>query len=192
MNQLRSGWKSKAFADIVVLQRGFDLPAAARNTGSVPVLGSNGQVGSHDVHPGGVPVPTLTVGRSGSVGKVCFSEVGAWPLNTTLFAKDCCGNDPKYIYFWLQYFNLARYAQGVSVPTLNRNSFSEIQVLVPPLNEQQGIASALSRCWEAATTEQNIEEAAIKLKRASGSVPWKTAWSSTTHARWLVSNRRCA
>lgn len=151
---------------MVVLQRGFDLPTGARHAGSVVVLGSNGQVGSHDVHPDGVPVPTLTVGRSGSVGKVCFSEAGAWPLNTTLFAKDYCGNDPRYIYFWLQHFDLTRYAQGVSVPTLNRNSFSEIRVLLPPINEQQGIAKSLDQCWGAVATERAIQAASAELKSA--------------------------
>lgn len=166
MNELPPGWESKALFDAVVLQRGFDLPISVRRAGSVAVLGSNGQVGTHDEYPSGVPVPTLTVGRSGSVGKVCFSETGAWPLNTTLFAKDYCGNDPKYIYYWLQHFDLARYAQGVSVPTLNRNSFNSIQVNVPPLREQRSIARVLDRCWEAVSTERAIEETAAELNRA--------------------------
>lgn len=165
MNELPSGWESREFLEVVVLQRGFDLPISARRAGSVAVLGSNGQVGTHDEYPTGVPVPTVTVGRSGSVGKVCFSETGAWPLNTTLFAKDYCGNDPKYIYYWLQHFDLARYAQGVSVPTLNRNSFSSVQVDVPPLSEQRSIVSILDRCWEAVSTERAIEATASELKR---------------------------
>lgn len=164
--ELPQGWESKELSETVVLQRGFDLPTSARRAGCIPVLGSNGQVGTHDEFPGGVPVPTVTVGRSGSVGKVGFSHSGAWPLNTTLFAKDYCGNDPKYIYFWLQHFDLARYAQGVSVPTLNRNSFSSILVSVPPLSEQQHIARVLDRCCEAVATERAAEELANELKRA--------------------------
>ncbi|HPG62717.1 MAG TPA: restriction endonuclease subunit S [Casimicrobium sp.] len=167
MTELPPGWESKQFFDVVALQRGFDLPMSARRAGSVVVLGSNGQVGTHDECRNDVPVPTLTVGRSGSVGKVCFSEAGAWPLNTTLFAKDYRGNDPKYINFWLQHFDLSRYAQGVSVPTLNRNSFSSIQVHVPPLSKQQRIARVLDRCWDGIRTEQTIEHAASELKSAA-------------------------
>lgn len=167
MSTLPPGWESKDVSEVVLLQRGFDLPVSERRTGSVAVLGSNGQVGTHDEFPVGVPVPTLTVGRSGSVGKVCFSEEGAWPLNTTLFAGDYCGNDPRYIYFWLQHFDLARYAQGVSVPTLNRNSFSSIKVHVPPLGEQRSIGGVLDLCWQAVSTERALQEKASELKRAA-------------------------
>ena len=167
MKEIRSNWQSKRFLDTVVLQRGFDLPMSARRGGSVAVFGSNGQVGTHNEHPSGVPVPTLTVGRSGSVGKVCFSDTGVWPLNTTLYAKDYCGNDPKYIYYWLRHFDLARYAQGVSVPTLNRNSFGLIEVDVPTTREQQVIAKVLDRCVEALNTENLIEKTLSELKRAT-------------------------
>ena len=165
--QLMQGWKSKEFSEVVLLQRGYDLPVSARCVGTIAVLGSNGQVGSHNVCPKGIPVPTLTVGRSGSVGKVCFSDTGAWPLNTTLFAKDYCGNVPKYIYYWLQHVDLARYAQGVSVPTLNRNSFSSVQVSVPPFNEQLSIASVLERCEKAINIERSAEKKANELKHAT-------------------------
>lgn len=165
--QQPKGWELKELSDVVLLQRGYDLPVSARRKGTIAVLGSNGRVGSHDVCPNGVPVPTLTVGRSGSVGKVCFSDSGAWPLNTTLFAKDYCGNAPKYIYYWLQHVNLGRYAQGVSVPTLNRNSFSSILVDVPPLSDQLSIASVLEQCEKAINIARFTEQKANDLKHAT-------------------------
>lgn len=139
-----SKWDPKEFSEVVQLQRGIDLPTAVRREGQVPVFGSNGQVGTHDIHPAGVPIPTLTVGRSGSVGKVCYVEQGAWPLNTTLYARDYCGNDPKFVAYWLRHLDLSRYAQGVSVPTLNRNSFGSLPVEVPPVPDQESIAKVLA------------------------------------------------
>ena len=138
-----SGWRVRPFMDAVVLQRGYDLPVSQRNMGAVPVLGSNGPVGHHDAAPPGVPIPGVVVGRSGSVGRVKFASTEYWPLNTTLFANDFCGNHPSFIFYWLDHFDLSRFAQGVSVPTLNRNSFSDVAVSIPEPKEQERIAVVL-------------------------------------------------
>lgn len=53
--------------------------------GSVPVAGSNGVIGYHDTARGNYPC--ITVGRSGSVGKVHYYEQPTWAHNTALFVK---------------------------------------------------------------------------------------------------------
>jgi len=71
------------------------------------------------------------------------------------------------MYYWLQHFDLSRYAQGVSVPTLNRNTFRDVQVSVPPIEEQRAIADVLDQCWDCFTTEGAAEKLAFELKRSS-------------------------
>lgn len=137
-------WDVRRFDETVLLQRGFDLPTSQRKNGAIKVYGSNGPVGNHDEPAGGVPVPTLMIGRSGSVGKVSFSETPCWPLNTTLFASNYFGNEPKYIQYWLEYFDLSRFGQGVSVPTLNRNTFGSVLVAVPTVDEQRDAVAILN------------------------------------------------
>jgi len=136
-------WEIRDFSEAAVLQRGFDLPVSARRAGDVVVFGSNGPVGTHDAVPPGVSTPTVMVGRSGSVGKVSYCDQRCWPLNTTLFVSDFRGNSPKYVYFWLEHFDLTRFGQGVSVPTLNRNTFASVKVAVPTQDEQREIVAIL-------------------------------------------------
>jgi len=136
-------WEIRNFSEAAVLQRGFDLPVSARRAGDVVVFGSNGPVGTHDAVPPGVSTPTVMVGRSGSVGKVSYCDQRCWPLNTTLFVSDFRGNNPKYVYFWLEHFDLTRFGQGVSVPTLNRNTFASVKVAVPTQDEQREIVAIL-------------------------------------------------
>ena len=138
-----AGWKVVPFASAVRLQRGFDLPVADRQDGNVPVFGSNGIVGHHSQVPGNIPVPGVIVGRSGSVGQVRYADGPYWPLNTTLFAGELYGNDVRYIAYFLDYFDFSSFSQGVSVPTLNRNTFSDVPIPVPPPAEQRSIAAAL-------------------------------------------------
>lgn len=135
-------WSAKPLIEVATLQRGRDLPADRRTAGDVPVVGSHGIVGYHGeaVAPG----PGVLVGRSGSVGEVFLIESPYWPLNTALWVKEFHGNDPRFVYYLLQRVDFARYAAGVSVPTLNRNLVHPIRVAVPALHEQRVIAAQLA------------------------------------------------
>ena len=68
------------FINVVKMQRGFDLPVQDRQQdGEIPVYGSNGALDYHNVAKihGGV-----ITGRSGTIGKVFYTEGDFWPLNT--------------------------------------------------------------------------------------------------------------
>ena len=136
-------WKIMSFNSAISLKRGFDLPMSKRHDGRVPVFGSNGIVGHHDSQPDGIPIPGVMVGRSGSVGKVTFSADVYWPLNTTLFAEAFMGNIEKFMAYFLDSFDFSSFAAGVSVPTLNRNSFAGVKVAIPSIDEQQEIVDIL-------------------------------------------------
>ena len=98
------GWCETNFVNFCILQRGFDLPKKQRSKGNYPVVSSSGVIDRHIEYK--VKGPGVTVGRSGSVGKTFFVEDDYWPLNTTLFAKETNGNDPKFIFYNFLLFNL--------------------------------------------------------------------------------------
>ena len=131
------------------------------------MIGSNGIVGFHDSAPTGVPVPGLMVGRSVSVGKLSFSSEEYWPLNTVLYVKDFHGNDPLFLSYWLRLFPFDQYAQGVSVPTLNRNSFGAVPFPIPNTDEQIKIASALRSLEESLGLHERALSIGHELKRAA-------------------------
>ena len=136
-------WEIVSFDSAISLKRGFDLPVSKRRDGPVPVFGSNGIVGHHDSQPDGIPIPGVMVGRSGSVGKVSFSAGVYWPLNTTLFAEDFMGNIEEFMAYFLDRFDFSSFAAGVSVPTLNRNSFAGVKVAMPSIDEQREVVAIL-------------------------------------------------
>ena len=124
-----------AFTNVVTMQRGFDLPVQNRKrNGTIPVFGSNGVLDYHNqakVYNGGV-----ITGRSGTIGKVFYTEEAYWPLNTTLFSVDTHGNNIIYLAHLLMIFNLDRFTEGTGVPTLNRNKFHSVPIIDVPINEQ--------------------------------------------------------
>ena len=135
--------KITTFGEILELQRGYDLPASAMIKGNIPVAGSNGVIGYHNVSK--VQPPCITVGRSGSVGKVHFYNEPIWAHNTSLFVSDFKGNNQKYIYYLLKSKNFAKLCDSSVVPSLNRNFVYPIKTLFEEnKNKQQKIATVLS------------------------------------------------
>jgi type I restriction enzyme S subunit len=135
-------WKIEPFEKFTILQRGKDLTKVNFKNGRVPVAGSNGVIGYNDV--AFVKAPGVTVGRSGSVGKVTFYDQDFWAHNTSLYVKDFHGNDPRFAAYYLEVLEIGRFKTGASVPTLDRNSFKHLPIAVPPKDEQIEIGNNLS------------------------------------------------
>jgi type I restriction enzyme S subunit len=143
LGEIPESWEVKDFIDVMVLQRGFDLPTGKRRKGQVPLIASNGIIDSHDEVK--VKGPVIVTGRSGTIGKVYFEERDSWPLNTTLYVKDFKGNDPRFLYYFLIAQDIKQYGTGTGVPTLNRNVVHLTKVCVPDsIKEQQDIATILN------------------------------------------------
>lgn len=135
------GWKTQTLADFIELKRGFDLPHRTRRPGPYKVLSSGEAHGWHEEAK--VAGPGFVVGRATNIGRPTWSDEDFWPLNTTLFAKDFKGNDPKFAYYWFVGHDLSAYNSGSVQPMLNRNYIANVPIDVPPLEEQRAIAATL-------------------------------------------------
>ena len=137
--------KNYKLGECLELQRGYDLTSSQMQVGEVAVVGSNGIIGYHNAERGNSPC--ITVGRSGSVGKVHYYEQPTWAHNTALFVKDFKGNNPKYLYYLLKNLHLDKiFERGSSViPSLDRKL---VHSLVVPfhknINDQRKIVAVLS------------------------------------------------
>jgi len=124
------GWERAPLSEALLLQRGFDLPAANRREGTVPILASTGVTGTHDSAK--VKGPGVVTGRSGSLGAVAFVYEDFWPLNTALWVKEFRRVSPYFAYFMLGEMRLEQYNGGTSVPTLDRKAVHRVPALIPP------------------------------------------------------------
>jgi type I restriction enzyme, S subunit len=123
------GWERRSLGSVLNLQRGFDLPVGDRIGGDIPVYGSTGIVGEHNVPK--VTSPTLITGRSGSLGRVCLVDDPCWPLNTSLWVTEFKEVSIYFAYFLLSELNLAKFNGGASVPTLDRKVAHAVNVVIP-------------------------------------------------------------
>ncbi len=130
MGWIPKGWKAGKLNDLLVLQRGFDLPKTKRTEGPYPLIASSGKDGVHGDFK--VEGPGVVTGRSGRIGVVNFVYDDFWPLNTTLWVKEFFASSPYHGFFQLKEIDLENYATGSAVPTLNRNHVHEHPCIVAP------------------------------------------------------------
>ncbi|MHB8764899.1 MAG: restriction endonuclease subunit S [Deferrisomatales bacterium] len=152
------------FDQFTTLKRGKDLTRGQFREGSIPVAGSNGPIGYHDT--ANVQGPGVTVGRSGSVGRVTYYAQDFWAHNTSLFVTDFHGNHPRFAAYFLDFLKLGRFGSGASVPTLDRNVFRQLSVPVPPLPEQRKIAGVLGVVQRAMEQQERLLALTTELKKA--------------------------
>ena len=131
LGEIPKGWEVGSLDSVLVLQRGFDLPAPQRTSGAYPVLAASGPSGSHNEFM--VRGPGVTTGRSGALGKVFFVHDDFWPLNTSLWVKEFRHSGPAYAFQLLRGLDLALFNAGSAVPTLNRNHVHGLPTLLPPM-----------------------------------------------------------
>ena len=136
-------WIKCPLGDILNFRRGHDLPKTSMVPGDIPVAGSNGIIGFHNVST--TISPCITIGRSGNVGTPYIYDK-CWAHNTVLYIDDYKGNDPKYLYYLLKTLPLASFGGGSAVPTLNRNHIHPLEVVFcKDLELQKKIAGILSK-----------------------------------------------
>lgn len=134
-------WREVKLGEFVFFQRGHDLPKSQMKNGEIPVAGSNGIIGYHDT---ATMEKGITIGRSGNIGTPKFYPNKFWAHNTVLYVKNFFSNDERFAYYFLRTIDFSGFNTGSAVPTLNRNHIHELLIKIPPLPEQQAIASVLS------------------------------------------------
>ncbi len=161
---LPDGWRWARLGDVCEFKYGAGLPAHARAEGTVPVFGSNGVVGYHNVSL--TTDPTIVIGRKGSIGEVQFSEVGCWPIDTTYYVDE---THVAIDFIWLTYalraLPLRQLNKAAAVPGLNRDDAYRLLIPLPPLAEQRRITAILA--VRMATVERARAVAQAQLEAAT-------------------------
>ena len=153
-----SKWQQIPLGQLISLQRGHDLPTQNRVNGQIPVMGSSGLTGWHNVSK--CTGPGVVIGRSGnSMGVVSYSDSDFWPLNTCLYVTDFKGNDEKYIYYMLQQIDFDKFNSGSAQKSLNRNAVYPYNVMVTiDIEEQKSIGKILANFEDKITLNRQINQ----------------------------------
>ena len=129
--KIPKGWEVRKLGDLMELTYGKALKAEDRKPGTVPVYGSNGQVGWNDESL--VTGPGIIVGRKGNPGVVIWAPTDFYAIDTTFYVvptKNC--HSLYFLFHALKLHDLALLGADSAVPGLNRNmAYMNLQVLPP-------------------------------------------------------------
>ena len=146
MTGLPKNWVTTTLEDVYTLQYGKSLTKGVRtSSGSYPVLGSSGIVGSHTSFL--VEGPVVVVGRKGAAGAVIYCKESCWPIDTTYFMKPPTGMDARFAAHHLLYLQLNRLEKSTAIPGLSRDDAYALRVTIPPTREQRRIVAKIEELF---------------------------------------------
>lgn len=158
------GWLLSRLGDVLELKRGYDLPAAARHHGGIPVYSSSGLTGFHS--EARAQAPGVVTGRYGTIGKVYFVTEDFWPLNTTLYVSDFKNTEPLFAFQLLMLTDFNKFSDKAAVPGVNRNHLHEELFVIPPLALQRHFGRIAGPCVERSAKGAQMNETLIQIRDA--------------------------
>ena len=130
LGEIPEGWEVKELGRLIELAYGKALKAGDRKGGTIPVYGSNGQVGWHDEKL--VDGPGIVVGRKGNPGVITWSNGDFFPIDTAFYVVPATkGLSLYFLLHSLAGQDLPSIAADSAVPGLNRNLAYMNKQLVP-------------------------------------------------------------
>ena len=147
------GWALVRLDSILELAYGKALKAEQRNQGSVPVYGSGGVTGWHDIAL--VPHSSVIVGRKGTVGSLYWESRPFFPIDTVFYVKSKL--PLTYCFELLKTLGLTDMNTDAAVPGLNRENVYRLLVSDVPANVIRAFDSIVSGIRE--RIDSNAEQA---------------------------------
>ena len=136
-------WNVTKLGSILKLEYGKSLVESQRTKNGLPVYGSGGIIDHHQKHL--VNGPGIIVARKGSIGNTFLSMTNFWPIDTVFyFNKKHTTEDLIFLYYLIQHLKLENLSILTARPGINREQVYQLDVAIPPINEQEKIASILS------------------------------------------------
>ncbi len=143
IGEIPSHWNLSMLKYTARLVYGDTLISENRENGIVPVYGSNGIIDTHS--SANTLPPAIIVGRKGSLGKVQYSDVPCFVIDTAYYIDSRTSDvNIRWLYYVLQALKLERFRNSV-LPGLNRESAEGQYVPLISKEEQVQIVNFLDR-----------------------------------------------
>lgn len=129
-------------SELIVIKNGRDhkdLP-----NGDYPVFGSGGIM--RYVNSYLYDKPSVLLPRKGSLSNIQYSDTPFWTVDTLYYTEI---NEelvsPYYLYRYLRLLDMSRLDSGTGVPSMTFDSYYNINVFLPNIEEQRRVASILQK-----------------------------------------------
>jgi type I restriction enzyme S subunit len=150
--------------EVFKLKSGKTKPIDTSEFGNYPVYGGNGILGY--TNEKNFNKETIIIGRVGEYcGSVYIANEG-WVTDNALYvvAKKIDYNN-IFLCYLLKYLNLNQFSAETGQPLMTQTIIYSLLIPLPPLPEQQRIASILSQIDQTIEKEQQYKEKLQKIKQ---------------------------
>ena len=157
-------WDVKKLGEIMDLNYGKSPKGITSKDGEYPIFGTGGLTGfgTEYLYDG----ETVIIGRKGTIDMPQFVNGRFWAIDTTYYCSFFKNILPKYFFYSLVLKDLRKYNDATGVPSLSRDVLREISIKLPPLHEQQKIASILTSIDTTIEQKQRKFSQVQSLKKA--------------------------
>ncbi|HGH0916215.1 TPA: restriction endonuclease subunit S [Bacillus cereus] len=158
-----SEWRDGTLKDIAYIEYGKSPKDVKVEYSDIPIFGTSGQVGYavKTLFEG----PLVMIGRKGTINKPLLIKGDCWIIDTAYAAKPKQNVDVQWLYYCLIYSKLEKLNEATGVPSLNRENLYNLKLTVPPVKEQQKIASILSSVDKTIEKTEDIIKQTKKAKK---------------------------
>lgn len=136
-----SSWRECKLGEILELKYGKDHKAL--NDGNIPVFGSGGIMRYADTFL--YDDESILIPRKGTLNNIFYINEPFWTVDTIFWSKinkkEAFG---KFLFYQLKTIDFANLNVGSAVPSLTTKVLNEVDISLPPLEEQKAIAEVLS------------------------------------------------
>jgi type I restriction enzyme S subunit len=165
LGEIPEGWKVGTVEEVCEFAYGKALKADQREPGTVPVMGSNGQVGVHNQAL--VKGPGIIIGRKGNPGIITWVNIDFFPIDTTFYVVPRRPEYPlTFLCYALENLNLARFGADSAVPGLNRQIAYGAQLIIPDTKVLESFDSLLTPIRDRQQANENQSRTLAALRDA--------------------------
>ena len=144
------GWQHKVLRQLATINYGRSPAAILADDGEYPVVGTGDteRVGNDYLYEG----DSIILGRKGTIDRVYFATGRFWTIDTAYYLSGFDEALPRWLFYFLQTFDLRQLNEATGVPSLSRELLYKIEIPTPPEPEQAKLAEILS------TVDRAIEQ----------------------------------
>lgn len=143
-----NNWKTYNLSEILEIKYGKDHKKLEE--GNIPVYGTGGIMRYANKFL--YDKESILIPRKGSLNNIYYINEPFWTVDTLFWSKVNYGLAfPRFVFYKLKVLDFANMDVGSAIPSLTTNLLNNLKISLPPLPEQQAIASILS------TIDEQIE-----------------------------------
>ena len=157
-------WEVKTLGEIASICYGKNQKEIEDESGIYKILGTGGVMGKTNSYLWNQP--SVLIGRKGTINKPMYIDEPFWTVDTLFYTKINYGYSGKWLYYYLNAIDLAKYNEATGVPSLNSNTLSKIQIAVPTYSQQLEIEYVLSSLDSNINLLNDEKQDFIQLKKS--------------------------